>query len=263
MMKMWVLIWILMLSACTQHTAPSISPIAHAGGGINGKTYTNSFQALDLNYAKGYELFELDFSWTSDAQLVCLHDWNKTPKWLLNYHGENPLSLSEFNDLLHPDLELKPCNLESLNQWLIDHPKAYIVTDIKHKNLQGLELVSSSIEDASARVIPQIYQPDQYEATKDMGYQHIIWTLYEFPSDNKSVVKAYKKMDLYAITMPQHRAKQGLANMLNEPKVPTYVHTINDLAEAKDYLKTYGLTSVYTDFLEKNFGDDQSPKALE
>ncbi|MCX7553266.1 hypothetical protein OS175_05205 [Marinicella sp. S1101] len=243
----------LFLLSCNKQQGPKITAIAHAGGGIDGKTYTNSFQALNFNYERGYELFEIDFSWTSDSQLVCLHDWDRTPKWLLDYHGEKPLTLAEFNQLLHPNLSLKPCNLESLNQWLISHPNAYIVTDIKHNNIQGLKLIKHSIENANQRVIPQIYQPEEYQATKDLGYELLIWTLYQFPKENKAVIDAYRQMDLYAITMPQHRAKQGLAKMLNEPYIPSYVHTINNLAEAKNYQKEHGLTSVYTDFLAHDF----------
>jgi arylsulfatase A-like enzyme len=49
--------------------------VAHAGGGIKGRSYTNSLEALDENYRRGFRFFELDFNWTSDNQLVCIHDW--------------------------------------------------------------------------------------------------------------------------------------------------------------------------------------------
>ncbi len=258
--KILLIIAVFTLYGCNETRSPVISAIAHAGGGIDGKTYTNSFKALDSNYARGYELFEIDFVWTSDEHLVCLHDWDRTPKWLLDYHDEKPLTLAEFNQLEHPKLRLKPCNLDSLNQWLIDHPKAFVVTDIKGANIKGLQLIKTKIKDAEIRVIPQIYIPKQYQPTKDLGYQFVIWTLYGFPGDNDAVVETYKNMDLFAITMPQHRAKEGLAKMLINPEIPTYVHTINKLDVAKDYQQTYGITSVYTDFLEK---DLSAPKTTE
>jgi len=40
--------------------------IAHAAGAVNGRTYTNSLEAFEYNYAKGHRFFEVDFSWTSD-----------------------------------------------------------------------------------------------------------------------------------------------------------------------------------------------------
>ncbi len=48
--------------------------VAHAGGGFEERTYTNTLAALEHN-RDDYELFEIDFSWTSDDELVCLHDW--------------------------------------------------------------------------------------------------------------------------------------------------------------------------------------------
>ena len=51
--------------------------IAHAGGQFNGATYTNSLEALDQNYEAGFRAFEIDLSFTSDGELVCLHDWGR------------------------------------------------------------------------------------------------------------------------------------------------------------------------------------------
>ena len=243
---------IVILSACNQVPPPNFSTIAHAGGGVNQKRYTNSIQALNFNYERGFDLFEIDFIWTTDNQLVCLHDWDRTPKWLLNYHGEKPLSLEEFNALENEDLGLKPCDLNSLNKWLIEHPRAYVVTDIKGQNLKGLALMLKIIDNATDRVIPQFTQPEHYQQVKDMGYKSLIWTLYSYKGNNESVEIEAAKMDLFAITMPPHRAKQNLAKLIPN-EIPTYVHTINNLEEAEDYIKTYGLTSVYTDFLEKDF----------
>ncbi|MCK4824891.1 sulfatase-like hydrolase/transferase, partial [bacterium] len=59
---------------------PNFQPlrVAHAGGGIRGKTYTNSLDALDQNIENGFLYFELDFSFTKDGRLVCIHDWKKS-----------------------------------------------------------------------------------------------------------------------------------------------------------------------------------------
>ena len=54
----------------------AVKMVAHAGGGIDGKAYTDSIDALDLNLKKGFTYFELDFVLTSDNNLVCMHGWN-------------------------------------------------------------------------------------------------------------------------------------------------------------------------------------------
>ncbi|VAW46961.1 hypothetical protein MNBD_GAMMA02-547, partial [hydrothermal vent metagenome] len=200
-----------------------------------------------------FELFEIDFAWTSDGHLVCLHDWGQTAVRLLNYSEQTPLSLDQFKALKNPDLNLTPCDIERLNQWLISHPNAYIVTNIKNRNIDGLNAMLTLIDDARNRVIPQFTQPENYPVIKAMGYEALIWALYSYKGSDESVVDEAEDMDLFAITMPPHKAKRNLAHKIKALDIPTYVHTINDLEEALDYQKTHGLTSVYTDFLSKDF----------
>ena len=47
--------------------------IAHAGGVINGHTYTNSKEALINALDNGFRYIELDLYETTDSNLVCLH----------------------------------------------------------------------------------------------------------------------------------------------------------------------------------------------
>ena len=163
-MKFFLLTLPFLLTACQTKTIPETLAVAHAGGGIDGKRYTNSLEAMNHNYNKGFRLFELDLSWTSDGHLICLHDWDKTPKWLLNYHKEEPLTLNEFSSLEKP-LKLTPCDIERINSWLKSHPEAYIITDIKGNNFKGLELMMDNIENAADKIIPQFTQALHYEKT--------------------------------------------------------------------------------------------------
>jgi hypothetical protein len=48
--------------------------IAHAGGAIGHLAVTNSYNALNFNFDRGFRYFELDFSLTRDGNYVCLHD---------------------------------------------------------------------------------------------------------------------------------------------------------------------------------------------
>ena len=47
--------------------------IAHAGGAIDGYTYTNSKEALINSLDKGFRYIELDLYETTDSNVVCLH----------------------------------------------------------------------------------------------------------------------------------------------------------------------------------------------
>ena len=69
--------------------------IAHAGGGLGKRTYTNSYEALDSNTKNGFKYFELDFTFTSDGRLVCIHDWKVNFKLTFGIETERRLTLEE------------------------------------------------------------------------------------------------------------------------------------------------------------------------
>lgn len=48
--------------------------IAHAGGLIDGYSYTNSKEALLKSISEGYQYIELDLYGTTDGPIVCLHE---------------------------------------------------------------------------------------------------------------------------------------------------------------------------------------------
>ena len=104
--------------------------IAHAGGKINGYTYTNSLEALNLSYSMGCKLFELDIRETSDGVFVGAHDWTSF-KNISGYQGEkndDPLSEQEFLTLrIHS--AFTPINMTAINAWFAEHEDAILVTD--------------------------------------------------------------------------------------------------------------------------------------
>lgn len=101
--------------------------IAHAGGKIQSHTYTNSKEALDLSYKKGFRLFELDIIKTSDNVYVAAHDWNHW-KMITGFEGDGPVSSDEF--LKHKIFQkFTPMDIGSINKWFNGHPDAILVTD--------------------------------------------------------------------------------------------------------------------------------------
>lgn len=239
-----------MLCASLLHgqSSPELPRIAHAGGQIGNATYTNSIDALNVNYDAGFRVFEMDFSFTSDQQLVCLHDWEESFERSFGRRRQAPVSLLEFEMLVQDRSEFNKCTLDSLMQWFSTHPQAILVTDVKERNLDALAVISSNYPQFLDRVIPQIYQPDEYSATRDLGYKRIIWTLYLYPGSASSVLSNAQTMDLWAITMDTNRADRGLGLDLDTISMRSYVHTINDYANYL-YFKSTGIDEIYTDNL--------------
>ena len=231
-----------------------IKRIAHAGGGLGENVYTNSFEAMQNSVENGMEYLEIDLSFTSDGELVCIHDWGKTFEQLFGQKSER-VSLVEFEKLVQNKKEFTICTLDTLVDWLENNKKIKIVTDIKDTNfnLNGLKLIKESFDEYADRIIPQIYNPEDYNAVKELGYKNIIWTLYAYSGSKDDVYSWVEKMEgLSAVAMFQDVAENGVSTKIKEKGIPVYVHTIND-KNIFDYLvKNFGVTEIYTDYLYTN-----------
>lgn len=223
--------------------------IAHAGGAVEGATYTNSFDALELNILKGFKYFELDFNFTSDGQLVCIHDWETNFERAFGFKAAGVPTLKEFERLVKRS-KFDNCTLDRLVPWLAAHPAAIIVTDVKGDNLSALRVIADKVPGFGKKVIPQIYLPQNYDVVKAMGYEQVIWTLYRSGAPGKDVLKRVRTFKgSFAITMPVNRAITTLPKELALMDIPTYVHTINKKEDAAALMNRFGVTEIYTDRL--------------
>jgi glycerophosphoryl diester phosphodiesterase len=224
--------------------------IAHAGGGINHQNYSNSIEALDHNYANGFRYFEIDFSWTSDDQLVCLHDWQKRFKKVFGSKTKEALSYLEFNQLLDSTTGLHPCTLESLAEWIKTHKDVKIITDVKFRNLKAIKLIKQKHPQISKNLIPQFYQPEEYKVLEELGFKQLIWILYQYQGSYESVVEHSKNMQLIAISMRASQAKKKFVKQLLNNNHHVFVYTINDKKTLDKLVNQYQVSGIYTDFLE-------------
>lgn len=59
----------------------SCKNIAHGCGTIDCIKYSNSIEAFNNSYKKGFRLFEIDLLITYDGHIVGAHDWNMFKKY--------------------------------------------------------------------------------------------------------------------------------------------------------------------------------------
>lgn len=243
-----VLLSVLILPLVFGQEEPVLPRIAHAGGAINGLTYTNSIEALETNLARGFTHFEIDFSWTRDGQLVCLHDWEESFERSFGRPASGPVSLAEFEALVEAHSSVQKCTLASAARWFAAHPGTVLISDVKQNNADALQHIRAHFPALARQMIPQIYQPEEYQAARSLGSDRLIWTLYRFAGNSREVIRQLENMRVWAVTMDTVRTQQGLARQLDELGIPSYTHTINDYADFL-YFQTQGIDEIYTDDL--------------
>lgn len=185
--------------------------IAHAGGGLPDRSYSNSLQALDLAYAHGLRLFEIDLRDVPGRGIVLAHD-------------------------RRDGLRANAVSGEAALDWLRHHPEARFVTDFKTDNLAGLARLAAIAGDLKARIVPQIYQPQEYGAVRRLGFPPPIFTLYR--NRDPDWLRFVNEAELTAVTIPEARVA-----LAPEIRPPVFVHTVNHP------VKPEGVSGLYTDCL--------------
>ena len=231
--------------AGTKVTPPKL--IAHAAGAVEGKTYTNSLEALNANYDKGHRFFEIDFSWTTDSELVAIHDW----QYILQTQFIVPSdviipSKTQYQKLISR-LGLTQMCAEDVLNWVQQRDNTFIVTDVKENNAAALALLVFNAKDLE-KIIPQVYSFKEYDEISKLGFKNIILTLYRMKVVPAEVISFASEKRPFAITMPLGLARSNLASTLKERGVIVYTHTVNDI-QIYNSLITNGVYGVYTDSL--------------
>jgi len=247
--------------ACTGPSSVADPPprfIAHAGGIGNHRTYTNSHEALDNSVARGHTAIEIDLSWTSDQHLVLVHDWDREFERLFD-RSPGRLTLAEFRSTPSP-YGLTHLILEDLERWLLDNPGILVITDIKERNIDGLRLIAEEYPEHRHRIVPQIYRPESYLEARELGYDHVVFSLYKTDLSDRQVIDFAIANPLFGVTMPVRRAMEGtLPAELAVHGVRVFAHTVNDYP-TMDRLRTQGVYGVYTDWLSP--ADEGSSRPL-
>lgn len=196
--------------------------IAHAGGEIEGDRYTNSLEALDLNYKKGFQLFEIDFIKTSDGKFVAAHDWKKW-KEQTGYKGEVPITQEEF--LKHKIKgKYTPLTLETVNSWFKKHPEAILVTD---KVNTPKEFTAQFID--KNRLIMELFSMKAVKEGLSLGIKSAMPSENVLNSIKGDKVKVLRELGIKNIAISRKGIEKNKSLLLKLKKVgiKVYVYHVN------------------------------------
>ena len=230
--------------------------IAHAGGEVNGVKSTNSKQALDANYKKGFRLFELDIIETSDGKLVAAHDWKMWAR-LTDYDGALPPIHAEF--LKHKIYgDYTTLDLKGINAWFKTHPDAILVTDKVNDPIA----FANAFADKS-RLIMELFSLMAVEEASKNGIQTMISQepLMKIIGDKLDYL-AINNVKYVAVSRRIIASKTKLMLKLKEQGIKVYVFNVNfDPGKDEKYVLENEIGLVYGMYADKWAFDnyDQKP----
>ena len=187
---MYVCMYVCMLVSCDRKP---IKYIAHAGGRIDGYTYTNSLEAVNHAIECGIEVVELDLCLTKDSVLVAAHDWPHFHK-ISGYVGDTmPIMAADF------------CNRRIFGKY---HPLTKEMIDSLMQQYPSLCLMTDKISDPNVlcqfqyreRIMVEAFSIDDYYKLDTMGYYKVFYSA--SPKSYQSVLKKWTKRVLHIKNEP-------------------------------------------------------------
>ena len=244
--------------------------IIHACGKVSGDdgqkyTYTNSIEALKRMYRKGNRVVEVDFAFTTDDEIACVHEWsqscytNTADKKNASLEGR-PLSLNEFRSV-RINGYFTPMLLEDVLSFMKKHDDLILITDIKEsRNEDGssgdeLKRLCARIMDTAPelkdRIIIQIYSEDEYDMVRETGFDYIIYTLYNLPAEQKLDTDRHLEFaqshPLVAITFQRILLMdEKFMSSMEKSEIPLLVHTVDGKKYKKAVLSGGTISAIYT-----------------
>lgn len=219
--------------------------IAHGGGAYRGYETTNSVEAVNNSIKNGFKMIELDMEFSSDDKIIMLHDWDRTTVHYFGKSFDNKITERQFLNLtVHGQFEV--LTFDKLTKILDKYPDVKIVTDTKGDNEKLLTKIALEYPNYKDRITPQIYDYDEYEWVKELGYTDIIFTLYaQAKVDIEKLINFIRANDIYAVTMPDYYVEKGICKELAASGAIVYVHPVGSYEKAKSMNKkgAYGVYS--------------------
>lgn len=227
--------------------------IFHAGGEINGSSYTNSVEAVEetLTENGGKCVVEMDLSYTSDGALVCVHNWSDA---ILNQ--QDPVTLAEFLSCRIQG-KFTPLSVKQLLQLMREHPQMYLVTDVKTERdslkavITDLVRLCNRDESILSRFIIQVYtggeKPD-IQKIYPFADEQFILTAYQMGGWQPEIAQICNEEDISVVTVASGQMPDEDVALLRGKGFAVYEFTVNRADVARQALQR-GISGFYTDNL--------------
>nr|MBQ8252519.1 hypothetical protein [Lachnospiraceae bacterium] len=240
--------------------------MAHAFGGMNGKTYHNTMAAFENGIEKGYKYFEVDLSYTTDRRLVLCHGWtaanckhtgfkyNRTFKFMpyarlmqMKVHGNKMISARNFYK-----------KIRDLDEYTYEIDFHNVEGEEMEKRMRALEKDFRYDQKVLDRLLIQVYSKKMYESIGDTSYfKNYQYLVGKSIHDLDDIITYSLDHGICALAVRFNLAKPEYIRKIRNAGLYVMCYTVNhDLVISRTLLEN-GVNTLCTDYITKEDLDGQ------
>lgn len=216
--------------------------IAHGGGGIDDKTYTNSMEAVAESMRRGYRMIELDLLVTTDGFIVAAHDWKSFRRrtgHAPDAINDQPMSAAEFRSK-KIDSRYTPLDEEAIRVTFQKHPDLILVTDKIHDFSRLVRAFPFQ-----ERVIVEVFSPQEVLRAKANGVVNPMLSVGNLEASLGLVLE--QPVRHVALSTGELLRCPGAARKIFESGRSVFVFSSDDASLMANHIGTH-VSAFYTDF---------------
>lgn len=255
--------------------------ISHGGGGINGRTYTNSLEAWELSYNHGNRVIDADLRFTSDGVLVLRHSWGDN----IEQHENMPMLKShcvmDKNGHTQYTIQSQSMNYRTFKKtkvykqytamsyddmldFMMSHKDLYVAADIKGENSVKGDVArtytymvkrarAKGVEDVLNRIIISCYDYADYEKIVSI-YPFKNTTMRQHfvsPNNYYELCEFCVKHDIHTVNISQCFINDPGVKILKDHGIKIYLAVVDYMSDA-EYYKSKGVDGFITNYLNED-----------
>lgn len=248
--------------------------IAHGGGGIEGKTYSNSLEGMNHSYENGLRVFDIDLTFTSDSVLILRHDWTENLEQRgqtmlesggfvdrnghTQHHVSNPVRL-DYKSFMSKKIykRFTPMSCKDLIAYMQEHSDLYVATDMKDDVKASYQYLVDRAKEMNAdsvlnRIIANVYDYGVYD--KIMKIYPFKYTTarqhYVHPNNYYELARFCVKNNIHVVNMSSCYVNDEGARLLMSKGIHIYVAVVDYISDMEQ-LKGKGFSGACTNWLKE------------
>lgn len=244
--------------------------IAHSGGAVDGRCYTNSVQAWELSYANGNRVFDADMAFTTDNILVLRHDWNDNleqgiimkeshsytdangmPRQIVS---QEQMDYAAFKSTkMYYKYDAMSC--EDMLNYMASHEDIYVACDMKDDVIVSYQYlvdkaVEMGVQDVLNRIIVNLYDYDLYDSIMDIFHFKNVTMRQFFSSPNNyyELIAFCVTHDIHVVNVSSCYMKDEGIQLLKNYGIHVIVAVVDYISDMHSYYEL-GADGAVTNFL--------------
>ena len=251
--------------------------IAHSGGRIDGKLYSNSLEAWEKSYSAGVRIIDADITTTSDNYLIIRHGWGDNLEQTEEHIDASLSKKNRFNVLSYPISDVvrldystyvskkiyqkyTPMDVKTMLAFMNEHKDVFVACDMKGDPVEGYRRLLDEVNKYGTlelldRIIVSFYNYEDLQKIKEV-YPFKNWMIRQYqnsPHNYSELIEFCLNNNIHAVCVQADYCEPTMMKLMREKGLHITLACVDFITEMKTFYEMGACGAVSNDLVEEDW----------